>query len=143
MENREIWLKENGFKKKWFVDKSGYWWVKPVKIGEFKGYFYYEERFCQLYIDCFRHQVDDLYTCEDSWLKVDTTDLQFQMRSVYNLYTIDNKKYNEMSEKCIESVKKYNWKNNVGYVTAQHKQAIQEYGLSPYHRKSVKLNINN
>ena len=66
MENREQWLKENGFKKKWFVDKSGYWWVKPVKIGEFKGYFYYEERFCQLYIDCFRHQVDDLYTCEDA-----------------------------------------------------------------------------
>ena len=39
MENRENWLKENGFKKGWFGDKSGYWWEKPVKIGEFKGYF--------------------------------------------------------------------------------------------------------
>lgn len=37
----------------------------------------------------------------------------------------------------------YNWKKNVGYVTAEHKAAIKKYGLSPLHRKSVKLNINN
>jgi ribonuclease HII len=37
----------------------------------------------------------------------------------------------------------YNWKSNVGYVTAEHKEAIRQHGLSPYHRKSVKLNINN
>ena len=37
----------------------------------------------------------------------------------------------------------YHWRKNAGYITAQHKQAIQQYGLSPYHRKSFKLNINN
>jgi len=30
----------------------------------------------------------------------------------------------------------YNWHKNVGYGTKEHTQAILEYGLSPYHRKS-------
>lgn len=33
----------------------------------------------------------------------------------------------------------YNWKQNKGYPTAEHRQAIQQYGVSPYHRKSFKL----
>ena len=66
MENREIWLKENGFKKKWFVDKSGYWWVKPVKIGEFKGYFYYDEVCCHLYINSLIHYYGNKYTKDDA-----------------------------------------------------------------------------
>lgn len=61
MENREKWLKENGFKRKWFSDKSGDWWVKPVKIGEFKGYFYYDEIFCYLYVNSFDHYYGNKY----------------------------------------------------------------------------------
>lgn len=30
----------------------------------------------------------------------------------------------------------YNWKNNKGYGTKQHIEAIKKYGLTPYHRKS-------
>ena len=30
----------------------------------------------------------------------------------------------------------YNWKQNAGYLTAEHLNAIDKYGLSPYHRKS-------
>ena len=30
----------------------------------------------------------------------------------------------------------YNWKKNAGYLTAQHLEAIDKYGLSPYHRPS-------
>lgn len=33
----------------------------------------------------------------------------------------------------------YNWKQNKGYPTKEHKQAILEHGISPYHRKSFKL----
>lgn len=30
----------------------------------------------------------------------------------------------------------YNWKKNAGYLTAEHLNAIDKYGLSPYHRPS-------
>lgn len=30
----------------------------------------------------------------------------------------------------------YNWAKNAGYLTAQHLEAIDKYGLSPYHRPS-------
>lgn len=30
----------------------------------------------------------------------------------------------------------YNWKKNAGYLTAEHLEAVDKYGLSPYHRKS-------
>ncbi|MHB9148108.1 MAG: ribonuclease HII [Candidatus Amoebophilus sp.] len=33
----------------------------------------------------------------------------------------------------------YGWKKNVGYPTVTHRKAIQELGLTPYHRKSYKL----
>jgi len=32
----------------------------------------------------------------------------------------------------------YNWQKNKGYPTADHRQAIEKYGLSPIHRKSFK-----
>ncbi|MCK4406114.1 MAG: ribonuclease HII [Bacteroidales bacterium] len=34
----------------------------------------------------------------------------------------------------------YDWKNNKGYPTPKHKQAIAKHGISPYHRKSFNLN---
>ena len=33
----------------------------------------------------------------------------------------------------------YNWKNNKGYPTKEHRKAIQEYGITKYHRKTFKL----
>lgn len=33
----------------------------------------------------------------------------------------------------------YNWKQNKGYPTKEHRQAIEKYGVTPYHRKSFRL----
>jgi ribonuclease HII len=33
----------------------------------------------------------------------------------------------------------YGWVNNKGYATAMHRQAIKDFGLSPYHRVTFKL----
>ncbi|MGM0532461.1 MAG: ribonuclease HII [Bacteroidota bacterium] len=33
----------------------------------------------------------------------------------------------------------YGWDSNKGYATARHRQALKEYGATPYHRKSFKL----
>ena len=32
----------------------------------------------------------------------------------------------------------YNWKQNKGYPTKEHREAIRRYGLTPYHRKSFR-----
>jgi len=34
----------------------------------------------------------------------------------------------------------YGWKNNKGYATIQHRQAVMKYGISPYHRKTFRTN---
>lgn len=33
----------------------------------------------------------------------------------------------------------YNWKQNKGYPTKEHREAIKEYGVTKYHRKSFRL----
>jgi ribonuclease HII len=33
----------------------------------------------------------------------------------------------------------YNWKKNKGYPTQQHRNALIEFGITKYHRKSFKL----
>lgn len=33
----------------------------------------------------------------------------------------------------------YDWEGNKGYPTAKHRAAIREYGITPYHRKSYNL----
>lgn len=33
----------------------------------------------------------------------------------------------------------YQWNHNMGYPTRQHRDAIREHGISPYHRKSFRL----
>jgi len=40
--------------------------------------------------------------------------------------------------KLHEEFPMYQWNHNKGYPTKQHRAAIQEYGLSPYHRKSFR-----
>jgi ribonuclease HII len=36
----------------------------------------------------------------------------------------------------------YNWKNNKGYGTLEHRMAIEQYGLCKYHRKSFDIDPN-
>ena len=45
---KEEFLKENGFKKIEFRDKSSYWWEKKFKLGEFNAKFYYDGKFCTM-----------------------------------------------------------------------------------------------
>ena len=38
-----------------------------------------------------------------------------------------------------DSYPQYDWKNNKGYPTKKHREAIRQYGITPYHRKSFQL----
>lgn len=42
-------------------------------------------------------------------------------------------------EKIHEEFPMYNWKQNKGYGTEEHRKAILDYGITKYHRKSFKL----
>lgn len=42
-------------------------------------------------------------------------------------------------EKIHEEYPMYNWKQNKGYPTAEHRAAIEKYGITKYHRNSFKL----
>ena len=35
----------------------------------------------------------------------------------------------------------YNWKQNKGYPTIEHKNAVAEHGMSPFHRKTFNMSI--
>ncbi|WP_394750104.1 ribonuclease HII [Spongiimicrobium salis] len=41
-------------------------------------------------------------------------------------------------EAAHEEYPMYNWKKNKGYPTKEHREAIRQYGLTKYHRKSFK-----
>ncbi|MCF6279584.1 MAG: ribonuclease HII [Flavobacteriaceae bacterium] len=45
----------------------------------------------------------------------------------------------EFMEKIGEEFPAYNWKQNKGYPTKQHRAAIREYGITKHHRKSFRL----
>lgn len=45
----------------------------------------------------------------------------------------------EYMNKIHEEFPMYNWKQNKGYPTLEHREAIRKYGTTPYHRKSFKL----
>lgn len=45
----------------------------------------------------------------------------------------------EFMEKIHQEFPMYNWKKNKGYPTKEHRQAIREFGITKYHRKSFKL----
>jgi ribonuclease HII len=45
----------------------------------------------------------------------------------------------EYMEKLHEEYPMYNWKQNKGYPTLEHREAIRKYGITPYHRKSFRL----
>ena len=42
-------------------------------------------------------------------------------------------------EKIHEEFPMYNWKQNKGYPTAEHREAIRQYGTTKYHRMSFRL----
>ncbi len=42
-------------------------------------------------------------------------------------------------EKIHEEFPMYNWKQNKGYPTREHREAIRKYGITKYHRKSFRL----
>ena len=42
-------------------------------------------------------------------------------------------------EKIHKEFQVYNWKKNKGYPTKEHRKAIQEHGITNYHRKTFKL----
>lgn len=46
----------------------------------------------------------------------------------------------DFMEKIHMEYPQYHWKQNKGYPTKSHKKAIADFGISPYHRKSFKLN---
>ena len=45
----------------------------------------------------------------------------------------------EFMEKIHKEFPQYNWQKNKGYPTQEHRNAIREFGATPYHRKSFKL----
>jgi len=45
----------------------------------------------------------------------------------------------DFMEKIGKEFPQYNWKQNKGYPTKQHRDAIREYGITKYHRKTFRL----
>lgn len=45
----------------------------------------------------------------------------------------------EFMEKIHQEFPIYNWKQNKGYPTKQHRNAIREFGITTYHRKTFRL----
>ena len=45
----------------------------------------------------------------------------------------------EFMSKIHEEFPMYNWKQNKGYPTIEHREAIKKYGITKYHRKSFRL----
>ena len=45
----------------------------------------------------------------------------------------------EYMKKLHEEYPHYNWASNKGYGTDEHRQAIEQYGICKYHRKSWRL----
>jgi ribonuclease HII len=45
----------------------------------------------------------------------------------------------EFMEKIHQEFPMYNWKKNKGYPTKEHRNAIREFGITKYHRKTFRL----
>jgi ribonuclease HII len=45
----------------------------------------------------------------------------------------------EYMQRLHQKYPQYNWFNNKGYGTAEHRRGIESFGLCPYHRKSFKI----
>ncbi len=45
----------------------------------------------------------------------------------------------EYMETLAKEYPEYNWQNNKGYPTKEHRQAIRQFGITPHHRKTFNL----
>ncbi|WP_369048057.1 ribonuclease HII [Tenacibaculum sp. UWU-22] len=45
----------------------------------------------------------------------------------------------EYMKKIHQEFPQYNWQQNKGYPTKQHREAIKQFGVTPHHRKTFKL----
>ncbi|MBE7628709.1 ribonuclease HII [Tenacibaculum piscium] len=45
----------------------------------------------------------------------------------------------EYMAKIHQEYPQYNWQKNKGYPTKEHREAIREFGITPFHRKTFKL----
>jgi ribonuclease HII len=45
----------------------------------------------------------------------------------------------DLMQKLHQEFPHYGWNSNKGYPTKKHREAIREYGITPYHRKSFNL----
>lgn len=45
--------------------------------------------------------------------------------------------------KLHEEFPNYSWNKNMGYATKMHRMALKEYGITPHHRKSFRLDYEN
>lgn len=45
----------------------------------------------------------------------------------------------EYMERLAEEYPQYGWQSNKGYPTPRHREAIRQYGVTPYHRKTFDL----
>jgi ribonuclease HII len=41
-------------------------------------------------------------------------------------------------DRLAEEYPQYDWLSNKGYPTKKHREAIRQYGITPYHRKTFK-----
>jgi glycosyltransferase involved in cell wall biosynthesis len=86
-------------------------YTKGIGISDYDTCGYEVESFaspCYAAYDTF----EDLYTSEENWLNISISDLQDKMRNLYELYQNDNQSYKDLSEKCTNSVNKFNFTNN-------------------------------
>lgn len=60
--------------------------------------------------------------------------------SVYAAASILAKTYrDDYMNRLAEEYPQYDWRSNKGYPTRKHRDAIRQYGITPYHRKSFSL----
>lgn len=45
----------------------------------------------------------------------------------------------DLMEKLSHTYPNYGWERNAGYPTKEHRKGIEEFGITPFHRKSFKL----
>lgn len=99
------------------------------------------------------HRAIDQLKCEPEHIIVDGNKFKPYGKITHNCIIKGDGKYlsiaaasilaktfrDEFMEKIHHEFPLYNWKQNKGYPTLEHRAAIREYGSTLYHRKSFKL----
>ena len=110
-----------------FIDENGKEEACRVSLEAIKEYFKGEEF---IYDGNNSHKVNDLEMLVKADAKV----------SIVSAASIIAKVKKDLRmEKCHEKYPEYDWKNNAGYCTKKHVEAIKKYGWTEYHRRSYKI----